>query len=181
MNAQSKIQILKRLLYAPWRRLGLVFVPRLHQVRKCNGFSTGKFWQRTHSSFLGSEDSKANAGRPVQMPGRVRARASRLLMWNHNSFEMRPSLAPSETCQKPLFHPCVAFQQLFTYPVHTTWILLHIGLISIMNDSFFLFLGFHCTLGWDTVNVSENSGNAAALPALPLITPLLINDDLILG
>ena len=44
-------------------RLGLVFVPRLHQVRKCNGFSTGKFWQRTHSSFLGSEDSKANAGR----------------------------------------------------------------------------------------------------------------------
>ena len=63
MNAQSKIQILKRLLYAPWRRLGLVFVPRLHQVRKCNGFSTGKFWQRTHSSFLGSEDSKANAGR----------------------------------------------------------------------------------------------------------------------
>ena len=56
----------------------------------------------------------------TEMPGRVRARASRLLMWNHNSFEMRPSLAPSETCQKPLFHPCVAFQQLFTYPVHTT-------------------------------------------------------------
>ena len=27
-------------------------------------------------------------------------------MWNHNSFEMRPSLAWSETCHKPLFHPC---------------------------------------------------------------------------
>ena len=36
-------------------------------------------------------------------------------MWNHNSFEMRPSLAWSETCHKPLFHPCVAFQQLFTF------------------------------------------------------------------
>ena len=26
--------------------------------------------------------------------------------------------------------------------------------------------------GWDSVNASENLGKAAALPALPLITPL---------
>ena len=28
------------------------------------------------------------------------------------------------------------------------------------------------TPGWDRVNISENLGKAAALPALPLITPL---------